>query len=518
MNQTFVSALQNPELFPHPVSGFELIETHISWVLLTGDFVYKIKKPVNFGFLDYSTLEQRAHFCKEELRLNQRLAPDLYLAVIPVYGSAESPSLKPDGQPIEYMVKTRQFRQQDLLGNLQRDGLLQNWHIDQLAERLAAFHADIQTVAADAPQGLPEQVHAPVTQNFEQIRQLINQPDQLSRLQTLENWANTTFDRLHAQLQQRRDSGFIRECHGDIYLDNVTLVDGQVTLFDCIEFNEDFRWIDTMSDVAFMVMDLRDRQLDRLANRFLNRYLEITGDYAGLAVLDYYIAYRAMVRAKVALLRLTQPIDEAGRLEVMQRYTGYISLAMACCTRNKPLGLIMHGVSGSGKSTLGLQLVEQLGCVRLRSDIERQRLFADHKESDRYSAQAGDAVYQLLGRLSQLVLDAGRNLLIDATHLQQRQRQLAREQITASSGIALILHCNAPLEQLEQRIQQRQQQGEDPSEADIDILHKQLAALQPLVSDEQAISLDANQPLVNLLQEIGKRRDAACVTSNSTEK
>lgn len=505
MNPTLVSALQNPALYNHPVSQFELIETHISWVLLTGDFVYKIKKPVNFGFLDYSTLERRAHFCKEEVRLNRRLAPELYLGVVPVYGSAESPSFEPLGEPIEYLVKTRQFRQQDLLGNLQRNGDLQDWHIDRLAERLAEFHSRIEGVAASAPQGMPGQVHQPVSQNFQQIRELVDDPTALQQLERLENWANTTFDRLQTQLLQRRETGFIRECHGDIYLDNVTLVDGEVTLFDCIEFNEDFRWIDTMSDVAFMVMDLRDRQLHRLANRFLNRYLEVSGDYAGLAVLDYYIAYRAMVRAKVALLRLTQPVSSDERQQVLQRYASYTALAEACCQGNKPYGLILHGVSGSGKSTLGMRLIEVFGCIRLRSDIERQRKFSWLPADQRYADSTTDQVYQLLAELGSLILDAGYPLLVDATHLQHAQRQITLQCIQSHHVQALILHCHADRATLEARIRQRQQQAEDPSEADIEVLHRQLDALQPLRQDEQELAVDAAQPETQLLAQLRSR-------------
>lgn len=252
MSQTLLNALQDPALYDHPVSDFTLMETHISWVLLTGDFVYKIKKPVNFGFLDFSTLEQRAHYCAEEVRLNQRLAPDLYLGVVAIRGDENAPSLRGDGPIIEYMVKTRQFRQQDLLGNLQRAGELTTAHIDSLAVTLADFHQHVDQAPPDTAWGEPDQVHAPVSQNYEQIRPLLQDPADLAQLEQLEHWAHTTFQRLIPQLEQRKADGLIRECHGDIYLDNVTIIDGQVTLFDCIEFNDAFRWIDVMSDVAFM--------------------------------------------------------------------------------------------------------------------------------------------------------------------------------------------------------------------------------------------------------------------------
>lgn len=489
MSQTLLNALQNPALYDHPVSDFTLMETHISWVLLTGDFVYKIKKPVNFGFLDYSSLEQRAHYCAEELRLNQRLAPDLYLDVVPVRGSEDAPSLNGDGPIIEYMVKTRQFRQQDLLGNLQRAGGLTDAHIDALAATLADFHRRIAQAPQDAPWGEPEQVHAPVAQNFEQIRPLLTEAADLAQLEQLEHWAHTTFQRLIPQLAQRKADGLIRECHGDIYLDNVTLIDGQVTLFDCIEFNDAFRWIDVMSDVAFMAMDLEDRGLSDLSQRFVNAWLEHTGDYAGLAVLNYYKAYRAMVRAKVALLRLSPEISPQERGEVMARYHGYIRLAESYTQIPTRFGLLTHGVSGSGKSTVSSALVSRLGAIRVRSDVERKRLFGADNQAGLYSQQASQQTYARLAELARQVLAAGYPVIVDATHLQHAQRQLTRQAIEEQGVPCLILHCQAPLDTIEIWLNQRQRKGGDPSDADIHVVNRQLQQLEPLDEQERRISL-----------------------------
>ncbi|TVP90222.1 MAG: adenylyl-sulfate kinase [Pseudomonadaceae bacterium] len=490
MSTTLLNALQNPALFDHPISGFTLMETHISWVLLTGDYVYKIKKPVNFGFLDYSSLEQRAHFCAEELRLNRRLAPDLYLDLVPVYGSAEKPNLTGDGEIIEYMVKTRQFRQQDLLGNLQTAGQLTTDHIDELAACLADFHQRIERASPDSPWGEPDALHLPVAENFTHIRSLVDDPDDLTQLEQLEQWAHATHKRLQPQLAQRKAEGFVRECHGDIYLDNVTLVDGQVTLFDCIEFNEAFRWIDVMSDVAFMAMDLEDRGLHALANRFVNAYLEHTGDYAGLQVLNYYKAFRAMVRAKVALLRLTQDnVSASEREQVLARYHSYANLAETYTEIPPRIGMLTHGVSGSGKSTLSLALVEKLGAIRLRSDIERKRLFgkagAGTLDAGLYSQERSQQTYQRLASLSEHVLAAGYALIVDATHLKQQQRELIGQAIENQGAACLILHCDAPLADIERWLQQRQSSASDPSDADITVVRHQLDSLEPLSSEEQ---------------------------------
>ena len=489
MSQTLLTALQNPDLYDHPVSGFTLIETHISWVLLTGDYVYKVKKPVNFGFLDFSTLAQREHFCREEVRLNRRIAPDLYLDVIAVTGSEDAPTLGGEGPTIEYMVKTRQFRQQDLLSNLQRDGGLTSAHIDELAQVMARFHGQIEHAELDTPFGAPEQVHAPVAQNFEQIRPFLSSARDLGQLDALEQWANTTYQRLIPQIAERKAGGMVRECHGDVYLDNVTLIDGQVTLFDCIEFNEPFRWTDVMADVAFMSMDLEDRGLHALSNRFVSAYLEQTGDYQGLAVLNYYKAYRAMVRAKVALFGLNDGMTEEQRAATMQRYYGYTALAESYSELAPRFGLLTVGVSGSGKSTLAVKLVEQLGAIRIRSDVERKRLFGDEDnaslESGLYSPERSEQTYRRLANLAAQILASGYPVIVDATHLKQNQRDLVRDAIENQGAPCLILQCEAPQEVIEHWLEQRQQQGGDISDAGIEVMHHQLTTRQPL-SDEEA--------------------------------
>lgn len=514
MSQTLLKALQNPALYDHPVSGFTLMETHISWVLLTGDFVYKVKKPVNFGFLDYSSLEQRKHFCEEEVRLNRRLAPDLYQGVIAVHGTETSPSLDSDEPVIEYMVKTRQFNQEDLLGNLHHAGELSASHIDDLASELAAFHQRIEPAAIDSPWGQPDNVHAPVADNFTAIRPLLSDSDDLLQLDQLEQWAHTTFQRLIPQLAQRKAEGFVRECHGDTYLDNVTLIKGKVTLFDGIEFNDAFRWTDVMSDVGFMVMDLEDRGLMNLAQRFLNAYLEHTGDYAGLALLDYYKAYRAMVRAKVALLRLGQDgVSDTERQQVLARYHSYTRLAERYTHVPLRFGLLTHGVSGSGKSTIALHLVEQLGAIRLRSDVERKRLFGNDGAGDLntglYAPERTEQTYTRLASLTGQVLAAGYPVVVDATHLLKAQRDIVRQAIEEQCAPCFILHCSAPLETIDAWMQERQREGRDPSDANIDIAREQLTHMEPLDVAEQPISLqvatESTDSIATLVTQLRQR-------------
>ncbi|MBT8769467.1 bifunctional aminoglycoside phosphotransferase/ATP-binding protein [Metapseudomonas boanensis] len=512
MSQQLIAALQNPALYPHPVAGFQVIETHISWVLLTGEFAYKIKKPVDFGFLDFTRLEARKHFCDEELRLNQRLTQDLYLEVLPVTGSEESPLIGGAAPAIEYVLKMRQFPQDNLLSALQARGELTPAHIDALAAQIASFHMAAPQVAAEHPLGTPEAVMAPVRQNFEQIRPFLTEKADLQQLEALEAWAETSFERLKPLLTQRKQDGFIRECHGDIHLGNATLINGQVVLFDCIEFNEPFRFTDVYADIAFIAMDLEDRGLKSLSRRLVSEYLEHTGDYQGLELLNFYKAYRALVRAKIALFSLAHQADAVQKAATLRQYRNYAGLAESYSAIPSPFLAITHGVSGSGKSHVALRLVEALGAIRLRSDVERKRLFGDQLneqaglKSGIYNDDASAATYARLNQLAKIALHAGFPVVIDATFLKHAQREAARDVAEDTGTPFLILDCHAPDAVIASWIAQRQALGGDPSDATMDVVHAQQASREALDASEQTqskrIDTDQEASLDNLVERI----------------
>jgi aminoglycoside phosphotransferase family enzyme/predicted kinase len=482
VSQTLIKALQNPALFPHPVEQFQVIETHISWVLLTGPYVYKIKKPMNFGFLDFTTLESRAHFCQQELILNQRLTDNLYLEVLPVTGTAEAPQLGGTGEAIEYVLKMRQFPQEGLLSTLQAKGELTTAHIDDMARQIAEFHLSAPQVLTENVLGSPESVMAPVTQNFEQILPFLSEKSDLIQLEALEAWANASFERLKPLLAQRKADGFIRECHGDIHLGNITLIDGQVVIFDCIEFNEPFRMTDVYADIGFLAMDLEDRGLKSLSRRLVSQYLERTGDYAGLELLNFYKAYRALVRAKVALFSLQPDTDNIQRAATLRQYRNYANLAESYSAIPSSFLAITHGVSAVGKSHVAMRLVEALGAIRLRSDVERKRLFGD--SADLYAADISAATYKRLNELAAVVLHAGLPVVIDATYLKHEQRLATAKVAEATGAPFLILDCAAPKAVIESWLTQRQTANEDPSDATIEVIEAQLANREPLTADE----------------------------------
>ncbi|KGU87376.1 bifunctional aminoglycoside phosphotransferase/ATP-binding protein [Pseudomonas mediterranea] len=514
MSQSLIAALQNPALYPHPVEGFQVIETHISWVLLTGPYAYKFKKPVNFGFLDFTDLDARKHFCGEELRLNQRLTQDLYLEVLPITGSAEAPQLNGDGPAIEYALKMRQFPQSQLLSTLQANGELTTAHVDEMAEQIARFHLSTPKVPAENPAGTPDSVMAPVRQNFEQIRPFLSDKTDLAQLEALQAWAESSFERLKPLFIQRKAEGFIRECHGDIHLGNATVIDGNVVIFDCIEFNEPFRFTDVYGDTGFLAMDLEDRGLKSLARRFVSQYLELTGDYQGLELLNFYKAYRALVRAKIALFSMPAEADPVQRATTLRQYRNYANLAESYSTIPSPFLAITHGVSAVGKSHVAMRLVEALGAIRLRSDVERKRLFGEQQvqndpQAGIYSSDASSATYARLHEIAGGILRAGFPVVIDATYLKHDQRQVAAKIAEATGTPFLILDCNAPQAVVESRLAQRQADQKDPSDATLAVIAAQQANREALTPEEilcsKPVQTNESGTLDNVVAQIRQR-------------
>ncbi len=494
VSSPLILALQDASLYDHPVDGFNCFETHISQVILTGPYAYKIKKPMNFGFLDFSTLERRKHFCEEEVRLNRRLAPDLYVDVVAITGTPEAPHLNGDGEPFEYAVRMRQFDQSQLFDHLQDEGSLTVSHIDELGQIVADFHTSVPAATADSPMGTPEAVFAPMDQNFEQIRPLLDDPSLLAQLEALAGWTRSTFERLEPLLARRHEQGAIRECHGDLHLGNIALYDGKVTIFDCIEFNETFRWIDTVDDLAFLLMDLEFRGQEPFAARLLNTYLERTGDFQALPLIRFYKAYRAMVRAKIALLTMVDAnTATADKAVLMQRYRDYAQLAEDYTAIPNRFLLITHGVSGSGKSRISRQLSQALGMIRFRSDVERKRLFGLQPEQDSgsmpgggiYTPEANGRTYHRLAELATEALVAGFSVAVDAAFLKRDERRLLEDTAEAQGVPFLLVHCDADPEILRDRVRKRAAEGTDASEAGLDILERQFQWLEPLEDDER---------------------------------
>ncbi|HVO88483.1 MAG TPA: AAA family ATPase [Casimicrobiaceae bacterium] len=477
------------------------LETHISYVVLTGTLAYKIKKRVDLGFLDFTSLDARRFYCEEEIRLNRRLAPRLYLRVVPITGTPAHPTLGGSGNAIEYAVEMREFPQESLLPNVLDRGELVPTHIDALAQTIANFHADAGRASAGSTHGSPETILAYALANFTEARSFAHEDGQDALLDELEHWTRREHALRHAAFVLRQQAGFVRECHGDLHLGNMVLVDGSVRVFDCIEFNDELRWIDVMSEIAFTVMDLADRHRRDLATRMLNGYLEHTGDYAGLAVLRFYLVYRAMVRAKVAALRAGQLASGAGRAAFRTEFRAYLQLALDYASHAQPGVLITHGLSGSGKTSYSESLLEHIDAVRVRSDVERKRMHGlaalartgTSVGEALYSTDTTRRTYQRLLELADRIVDGGFTALVDATFLERWQRDRFRR-FALERGLPFgIVSFRAPAAVLRARIARRSRTRTDASEATLAVLRQQLLVAKPLGPEEvpHAVIVDA---------------------------
>ncbi|WP_420993735.1 AAA family ATPase [Cupriavidus sp. 30B13] len=486
-------ALMRPAAYPHPVSKVTLIETHISRVFLAGAFAYKVRKPVCLDFVDFRSLAARRADCETELRLNRRLAAALYLGVVPV--TAADPAATEGGPPtvmvggagpaLEYAVKMRRFRQRDVLAAMAEADQLTGAQVEALGRQLAAFHRAAPAAAGAGGHGTPAQIAAVMEQALAGLAALATDAGMTAQVAAL---LRARAASLGAAFGKRLASGHVRECHGDLHLGNIALIDGVPTPFDCLEFDAGLRWIDTISDVAFLFMDLQHHGRQDLAYHLLNTYLECSGDYAGLAVLPFYTAMRAVVRARVLLERARQR-SLAGTVsaEAMARTRllckDLLGLASAALTRRPGAITIMHGLSGSGKSTVSRRLALAGAMVRVRSDAERQRA-AHGPGLHLYAPDQTARVYRRMLAICRLGSGAGFPMIADATFLARRQRQRFAA-LAARRGVPFsIVDCEADVAVLRERIAARARQGGDPSEATLDVLEGQRRAQEPLASDE----------------------------------
>ncbi|MGR9088730.1 MAG: bifunctional aminoglycoside phosphotransferase/ATP-binding protein, partial [Gammaproteobacteria bacterium] len=435
-----------------------------------------------------------------ELRLNRRLAENLYLDVVPITGTPDRPIMEGQGKAIEFAVKMVQFPSGRMLAEMAENGKLTEDIIDRLAAIVAGFHQNIAIAKVNSPYGAACDIKKWFVENFSHIiPRLIDEP-QLNQMQAIEAWGMDQFQRLYPVMQLRKRQGFVRECHGDLHLGNMTLMDGKLILFDCIEFNPQLRWIDVVSEVAFIFIDLAHFGYQQLAFRFLNRYLSVTGDYSGLALLRFYLVYRALVRAKVTQIRLGQQQDKTKTRQAVTDYLGYANLAEHYTKILSPVLIITHGFSGSGKSTLSSMLAERIGAIHIRSDIERKRLFGCEAmektgsgiESGIYSRDASRRTYDKLAELTKNVIDASFSVIADATFLKFEQRQRFRQLASECGSEFFLIDFQAPEHTLFQRIEDRQLQGGEPSEATIDVLMHQIRSAEPLSEAERIPSVSVS--------------------------
>jgi aminoglycoside phosphotransferase family enzyme/predicted kinase len=496
-----ITALLEPQRFPGAVAQVTLVETHISWVLLAGALAYKLKKPVKLAFLDYSTLALRHQACLDELRLNRRFAPDIYLDVLPLFNTPQDPQWTGSGEPIDYVVRMRRFDESGRLDRVCARGELQPAHLSDLAATLVAFHAAAAVAPAASRFGTPAQVMAPARDNFTELKRFWAQlslpagKSGTTPLAALTSWTEAQGHALTDLMQARKAAGRVREGHGDLHLANLVLIDGQVRLFDCIEFNDDLRWIDVTSDIAFTWIDLLAHAQPGLANWFVNQVLSDSGDLEAALLLRFYAVYRCLVRAKVAAIRARQTQSQADTAEMLTE----IAQAQALSEPPAARLLITHGLSGCGKTWLTDRLLQrdaQASSLRLRADVERKRLFGldplgasgSGVNTGIYTPEAHARTYDHLHDWAGRWLRAGWSVVVDATFLRRTERDRFRALAQHTGAAFGILAPLATPEQLRERIQTRRTLARDASEASLAVLAQQQRELEPLQPDELAFT------------------------------
>jgi aminoglycoside phosphotransferase family enzyme/predicted kinase len=481
-----LQGLLRPQAYPHPVHSVELVQTHISWVLLTGEFAYKIKRPVQFEFVDLRSLEHRAFLCREEVRLNRRFAPELYLG-------ASTVTLRDDGEAefdgagalIEHAVRMRQFDREDELDRLLMNGRIDCGELERFGGQLARIHGGLPAAGPQDPWGSPEGSRDIILGNLEECVRLAERLAIDRDVRALRLPLEACLGSVEPWMALRRATGRVRECHGDLHAGNIVRTGTHLTAFDCLEFEPRLRWIDVADEIAFLMADLDARRCPGHAHAFWSGYLSESGDYQACRLLSLFRAHRALVRAKVAIARALESACPPALIDA------YLDCAQRALAPGRPILILMHGLSGSGKTWLARRIATVLRAAHLRSDVERKRLGGISERGPSsgvgaglYSTESSERVYRHLAECAADVLSGGYGVIVDATFIHRADRESVAA-IGRSLGVrVLLIDCRAPESLLESRIGERLRGGGDASEADLDVLHWQLTQAQPLTPDE----------------------------------
>jgi len=514
MIRTILKSLLKTEAYPEATHSVKLLQTHVSWIFLTDSHAYKVKKPVNFGFLNFSTIDRRRFYCNEEVRLNRRLCPDTYEGVVELRETPEGAAFHGNGRIIDYAVRMKRLPAERMLDQLVEKNLVSADDFRGVARVIADFHHNAATSAAISEFGRLDRIMFNWHENFDQMKPFEGMTLSAKELDLIRDWC-TSFAKNNVELFNRRfEEGFIRECDGDIHLENICLIDHKVCIFDCIEFNERFRYCDTTADVAFLLMDLDFHGRHDLADEVVKTYLDESGDTGMMALIDFYKLYRAFIRGKVVSLLLNDGgINQQEREAARSKAIRYFRLARGYIERHRlrPTLFITCGLMGSGKSTLAGQLSFELGINMFQSDAVRKRLAGipagtpapEAYSEGLYSATASDATYAELLRLAEIELAAGHSVIIDATFKQKEERNHCSALAERYGATFVILHvcCSEP-ENL-RRLSERASAGSSLSDGRPELLKQQQEEFEPPDNEEGlVIALTSSGTTAALANEI----------------
>lgn len=511
--EALVRDLLKPRAYHHRPPGVELIETHISLVFLAGDYVYKIKKPVDLGFLDFTTLEKRRFYCQREVELNRRLCGDIYLGVVPITREDEGFRAEGNGRVAEYAVKMRRLPQERMMDELLRRGQVSMAMMEQVARRLAAFHAQTETNSFIAKYGLPSSVRKNTEENFDQTQRYIGVTISLEQFWDIRRYTNAFLEIQTPLFHRRIAEGRIRDCHGDVHSEHVCFTDG-ICIYDCIEFNDRFRYGDVAAEVAFLAMDLDYAGHPELARAFVEGYVAASGDEELPQLLSFYRCYRAYVRGKVESFKLDGPhvlLEE--REQVINESQHHFALAHSYVDPGlRPNLFITAGLIGTGKTTVASLLARRIGAQVISSDAVRKELAQisaqEHRyeayESGIYSAQFSRRTYEEIFRRAAALLEEGHSVIIDASFRKIVERQQALKLAATARANLLVLECVAPDEIVKEWLRQRQQEGTAISDGRLDIFDDLKRGTEPVteVPPNQHLVVDTSGSLEDAIRQI----------------
>ena len=501
-----IQSLMKSDAYPDPTDGVRLVQTHISWIFLAGKFVYKIKKPVDFGFLDFSTPDRRKFYCDEEVRLNRRLCPDIYLGVIPVREADGGASFHGDGKTIDYAVKMVRLPEERMADRLLVRGELRPDDVKRIAATVADFHGRAAGGAELGSYGSLQSIRRNWEENFAQTDEFAGSTMPARDLLMIREWVEGFMAGNAGLFNERVEGGFIRECDGDLHLENICLTE-RVCIFDCIEFNNRFRFIDTAADIAFLLMDLEFYGRRDLAAIFLNEYLAISYDIGALLLVNFYRIHRAFVRGKVESFRLKDPgIPEREKQEAREKARRYFRLARGYVLREKlePLLVVICGLTGSGKSTIAETIGGELSLPVLSSDRLRKELAGvplyEHKvdgyAAGIYSPAHSEATYRELFTRADKLLGSGEGVIIDATCMRRKDRESLLQVAERHGAPMYLVLVESPESLIRQRLEERERSGTGVSDGRWDVYLRQLDEFEPiLLSEGRLLAVDGSAPL-----------------------
>jgi aminoglycoside phosphotransferase family enzyme/predicted kinase len=482
-----IAFLESPESYPHRPTEIRAIQTHISWIFIASPFVFKVKKPVNLGFLDFSTLEKRRHFCQREIELNRRLCPEIYLGVVPIYITASGFSFEAHGEIVEYAVKMRELPHGWFLNELVEKNLVGEKEINRVISSLHRFY-QAETPSPEIEQwGTPEKLKISTNENFAQVESFVGKTISTAAFQTICHYTNQFYvvnEKLfHERIQQHR----ILDCHGDLHLDHVHLTPEATTIFDCIEFNDRFRFIDTANDLAFLAMDFDFKGRSDLGNLLLRNAARELDDAEMLKVANFYKCYRAFVRGKVESIQAREK-ETTNPREHERQAARYFRLALRySIAGSEPLILVVMGGVGTGKSTIAKRLASELDWPVFSSDEIRKRLAGvpltqrtpPELRAKIYLAQMTQQTYGKLLEDGLAKLKENRGVILDATFSTRALRKFLRDECKKANVSFQFVELEVDPNEIKKRLKLRDKKTAEASDARLEDFEKLNAAYEP---------------------------------------